>query len=243
MDLLMVSPKRKRGIHTSKRSANQNFWEMLQPSMGYRAMGRWVILKMVRQSQNPHKIAMGAALGTWINFLPIPGFGGVVALILAYLMRVSMPAAFIAQTPSNPLTFPLLWWVSYVTGMFVMPITIDGIGFHTLMQNFNWSYLMAHWWELLQGVLLTIFIGGQVIGIPLAILVYKIMYRQVDTFWDKRRARQAKQRELEIAFQAFAKPVDEAAETFKKLMREKAQAEAKISKPKAKAKPKAKTKT
>ncbi len=243
----MVSPKRKRGIHSSKRDARQNMREMLQPSMGFRAMGRWFILKMVRQSQDPHKIAGGAALGTWINFLPIPGFGGVVAIIAAYFLRLSVPVAFIAQTPSNPLTFPLLWWISYVTGLFVMPIEIGGIGFHTLMQNFNWPYFMEHWWELLQGTLLTMFIGGQVLGIPLAIIVYKVMYRQVDSFWDKRRARQAKQRELEAAFQAFAKPVDEAAETLKKLMEKKAKAGSKaagvkvaVAKSKSKTKPKAK---
>lgn len=235
----MVSPKRKRGIHSSKRDARQNMREMLQPSMGYRAMGRWFILKMVRQSQDPHKIAGGAALGMWINFLPLPGFGGVIAIIAAYFLRLSVPVAFIAQTPSNPLTFPLLWWISYVTGMFVMPITIDGINFHTLMQNFNWPYFMAHWWELLQGVLLTMFIGGQVIGIPLAIVTYKIMYRQVDSFWDKRRARQAKQRELEAAFSAFAGPIDEAAETLKKLAQQKAKTSAKKAQPQ---KPKVKAK-
>lgn len=204
MDLLMVPATRKRGIHSSKRGPNQNLREMLQPSMGYRAMGRWFLLKMVRQSQDPYKIAMGAALGMWINFLPIPGFGGIVAIILAYMMRVSVPVAFIAQMPSNPITFPILWWITYVTGLFVMPITIDGINFHTLMANFNWGYFMAHWWELMQGVLLTMFIGGQILGITLAIVTYKVMYRQVDMFWDKRRAYHTRTRELEAA---FAEPV------------------------------------
>jgi uncharacterized protein (DUF2062 family) len=195
MDLLRVPNTRKRGVHASKRKGSAAM-EMVAPSMGFRALGRWFLLKMVRQSQNPYKIAMGAALGMWVNFLPLPGFGGLIAITLAYLLRVSMPVAFIAQIPSNPLTFPILWWVSYMTGLFIMPITIDGISFHTLMQNFNWPYFLAHWWELAQGVLLTMFIGGQILGLILGFITYKVMYKQVDMFWDKRRARKAELKAL-----------------------------------------------
>lgn len=232
----MVSPTRRRGVHSSKRPPGPDMKEMLFPSMGYRALGRWFLLKMVRQSHNPHKIAMGAAIGMWVNFLPFPGFGGLLAMALAFLFRVSVPVAFIAQIPSNPFTFPILWWLTYVTGMFVMPISIDGITFHTLMQNFNWTYFNAHWWELLQGVLLTMFIGGQILGLVSGFITYKIMYRQVEIFWGRRRSHQARLRALEEAFAAeraaAAKPVAPQAP-------QKASTKAKLSKPKPHTKVKA----
>jgi uncharacterized protein (DUF2062 family) len=192
MDLLAVPNTRKRGIHASKRQGLGNdLREMLAPSMGFRALGRWFILKMIRQTQDPHNVALAAGLGMWVNFLPIPGFGGVVAATLAFLFRVSVPVAFIAQIPSNPLTFPLLWWLCYVTGTAILPISVGGISFETLMQNFHWDYFLANWWDLAQSILLTITLGGQVLGLTLGFITYKVMYRQVDMFWEKRRARQA----------------------------------------------------
>jgi uncharacterized protein len=194
MDLLQVPATRKRGIHSSKRQGNA-VGEMLFPSMGYKALGRWFLLKMVRQTQDPHNVALAAAIGMWVNFLPVPGFGGIIAATLAFVFRVSIPVAFIAQIPSNPITFPLLWWVSFLTGALVLPLSLSGDSFGLLLDNFNWTYLWANWWQLIQGPLLTIFVGGQILGITLGIITYKVMYSQSEKFWDNRRARQAALRE------------------------------------------------
>ena len=193
MDLLQVPATRKRGIHASKRKNDVNslLRESLNPSMGYRALGRWFLLKMVRQTQDPHKVAFAAAIGMWVNFLPVPGFGGIIAASLAFLFRVSIPVAFIAQIPSNPVTFPILWWLCYVTGALVLPLSLSGNAFELLMQNFNWTYLYENWWHLVQGPLLTITVGGQILGLTLGVATYKIMYRQADLFWERRREKQA----------------------------------------------------
>ncbi len=193
MELLQVPASRKRGIHASKRPATVGsmIQESVYPTMGYKALGRWFLLKIIRQTHDEHKVAMGAAIGMWVNFLPLPGLGGVISIILAWIFRANIPAAFIAQIPSNPWTFPLLWWVSYAVGRQVVPVQEGSISFGMLMQNFSWEYLGANIVPLLEGVLLPMAVGGQIIGIILGLITYRIMYLQVGLFWDKRRARQA----------------------------------------------------
>lgn len=193
MDLLQVPVKRKRGIHASKRPKTLGSFvqESIYPTMGYRALGRWLLLKIIRQTHDEHKVAMGAAIGMWVNFLPFPGMGGLIAITLAWLLRANLPAAFIAQIPSNPWTFPFLWWISYVVGLMIVPMPEGSISFGTLMKNFSWEYLGSNLVPLMEGVLLPMAVGGQVLGILLGIVTYRLMYRQVGLFWDKRRARQA----------------------------------------------------
>jgi uncharacterized protein (DUF2062 family) len=193
MELLQVPVNRKRGIHASKRANTMGsaVQEALYPSMGYRALCRWLLLKIIRQTQDEHKVALGAAIGMWVNFLPLPGLGGLSSIGLAWALRANIPAAFIAQWPSNPWTFPLIWWVSYVFGRLIIPMPEGSISFGTLMHNFSWNYLGENWLALMQGVMLPMTVGGQVLGIVLGIITYRIMYRQVGLFWDRRRARHA----------------------------------------------------
>lgn len=193
MDLLQVPATRKRGVHASKRAATVGslIQESIYPTMGYKALARWFLLKIIRQTHDEHKVAMGAAIGMWVNFLPFPGLGGVISIILAWLTRANMPAAFIAQIPSNPWTFPLIWWLCYVVGRVVVPVQEGSISFGMLMENFSWEFLGANIMPLMQGVLLPMAVGGQILGIILGAITYRIMYRQVGLFWEKRRARQA----------------------------------------------------
>ncbi len=193
MNLLQVPANRKRGIHASRRSNSIGslIQESVYPTMGYKALGRWLFLKIIRQTHDEHKVAFGAAIGMWVNFLPIPGFGGAISIALAWLFRANIPTAVIAQFPSNPWTFPLIWWVSYMVGMLILPMPEGSISFGTLIGNFNWDFLMSNIIPLLEGVLLPMVIGGQVLGIVLGIITYRVMYRQVGLFWDRRRARNA----------------------------------------------------
>ena len=194
MMVLNVPTNRKRGVHTSLRATVQaRVREMLLPSMGLRAFARWVMLKLQRQAANPHKVAAGLALGMWINFLPVPGLGGASALLLAWLLRWNMPAAFIGQLPSNPWTFPIIWAVSYAVGKTVLPVPDDAVGFSQLLANFNWSFLTTHLSDLLVTVLLPMAVGGQILGIPLALGTYWLVRRELQLFyaWRKARSNQA----------------------------------------------------
>ncbi len=187
LELFQVPVNRKRGVHSSRRGPAVR--EMLWPSMGWRAFARWMTLKIVRSAKDPYKVAMGGAIGMWVNFLPLPGLGAVVAILIAFSMRANVPAAIIGQLPGNPWTFPIIWWISYQVGKLVWPFAGDGIGFTELMSNFSWSFLWDNSHALLNGVLLPLVLGGQVLGVVLAFGTFVVLRREVAKFWDVRRAK------------------------------------------------------
>ncbi len=188
MELFDVPIRRRRGTHASRRRG-MAVREMIWPSMGWRAFARWMTLKLIRSAKDPYKVAMGGAIGMWMNFVPVPGLGAVLSVLIAYFMRANIPAALIGQLPGNPWTFPLIWWVSYQFGKLVWPFHGAGIGFNELLANLSWTYMWDNAEGLINGVLLPLVLGGQVLGFTFGFLTFLILRRQVALFWDMRRER------------------------------------------------------
>ena len=65
--------------------------------MGMRAFGRWILLKLLRLADDPYKVSMGVGIGTWVNFVPVPGTHTLICLAVCWLLRGSFIAAFIAR--------------------------------------------------------------------------------------------------------------------------------------------------
>lgn len=190
MEWLDVPKKRQRGVHMRHRKDwRQHLIEGLRPSMGYKATLRWVLLKLRREAADPHKVAWGAAIGMWINFIPIPGLGAASALVLAWLLRGSLMAAFIGQILGNPWTFPLIWWMNYAIGRVFIPVKEDALGFNQLMENANLDFVVSHWQQLATNVLPPLFMGGLILGTAVGGLTYALVYWEVRQFWKHRRAK------------------------------------------------------
>lgn len=189
MDWFAVSNKRKRGVHTSRRTSRKAaFEDTLWPSMGWRAFSRYLLLRLRRSASDPHRVALGMGIGMWANFLPFPGLGGSLSVALAWLLRANMLAAFMGQLIGNAWTMPLIWWACYKVGLIVFPLTDDSIGFKMLMENLTMEYVYDNWRVLARSVLLPIGVGGQMLAIPLALISYWLTHWEVKRFWDQRRA-------------------------------------------------------
>lgn len=192
MELFAVSNKRKRGVHSTHRAAGQGtlkerILHSLWPSMGGRAWARYILLKLRRSAADPHRVALGMAVGMWANFLPVPGLGSGLAIALAWLLRANMMAAFVGQMLGNAWTMPLIWWLSYKVGLLVFPIDPTAVGFAHLMANFHTEYVLENWRVLAKSVLLPLAAGGQMLGLPLAVLSYFGTRWEVRRFWQHRR--------------------------------------------------------
>ncbi|PZP38938.1 MAG: hypothetical protein DI585_05810 [Pseudomonas fluorescens] len=155
--------------------------------MGWKAWIQYVLLKIRRSASDPHHVAMGMAIGMWANFLPLPGLGGTLSVTFAWLLRANMMSAFVGQLLGNAWTMPFIWWICYKTGLIIFPIEEHGIGFRSLMANFNMEYFLENWRILARSVLLPVAVGGQIIGIPLAIISYWLTHWEVKRFWAYRR--------------------------------------------------------
>lgn len=147
------------------------------------------MIRLQRSAEDPHKVALGAAIGMWINFVPLPGFGAMLALLIAWLLRGNLAAAFIVQMIGNPSTMPLIWWISYRLGKIVIPGMPEGQHLKQLMANMNPAYVMEHAQVLMHTVMLPLWVGGQILGLILGALTYWLLHWEVKRFWEARRAR------------------------------------------------------
>lgn len=69
---------------------------------------------------SPTEIAFGVSLGNFVGILPFLGLHTVIALGLAYLMRLNMGVVFLGTQISNPLSFPFILFVSAQIGSLVL---------------------------------------------------------------------------------------------------------------------------
>jgi len=88
--------------------------------------GTWLHRKLgdrlfAREMWQPERgrFAFGCALGVFFAMMPLP-FQMVAAALLAFLVRVNIPAAVACTWVSNPLTTPLILFSQYYLGSFVL---------------------------------------------------------------------------------------------------------------------------
>lgn len=163
--------------------------ELVWPSMGWRALLKLALLKLAKSSTDPHRVALGAAVGMAVNFLPIPGLGALAAIAAAWALRANLAAAWLVQTLGNPWTFMPIWWLCYKTGQLMLGVDRTTGAFKKLIHNFNFSYVSAHGDELMHGVLMPMLAGGLVWGIGLGFVTYRLVFWEMQRLADKRAAR------------------------------------------------------
>lgn len=79
------------------------------------------LLEKIKKLQgNPHYIALGMAIGVFVGITPTIPFHTALAIVLAFVLRGSKPAAAIGVWIANPLTIPLFYYGSYRVGVFFL---------------------------------------------------------------------------------------------------------------------------
>ncbi|HMS94423.1 MAG TPA: DUF2062 domain-containing protein [Tabrizicola sp.] len=80
--------------------------EQVYPRSGFRRATRYVVYRMRRLPDQPHRVARGVFAGFFIGFLPLPGLQFLAAWGMARLMRGNVLAALLGTFNTNPLTTP-----------------------------------------------------------------------------------------------------------------------------------------
>jgi uncharacterized protein len=78
--------------------------------------------RLVRVRATPHEVALGCAMGVFVAFTPFIGFQMLLAGFLAYVLRVSIPAAMLGTFAGNPLSWPAMWASSYLAGAWILGV-------------------------------------------------------------------------------------------------------------------------
>ena len=128
--------------------------------------------KLAHLNATPGQIAGGFAIGVFISFLPIISARTIVAVALAWLLRQNVPASFVGKSVTL-LYFPLvpfIWLAEFRLGCeFVAVQHAAGLAPHGL-----WLHELLH---LGWSAFLATFLGGLIIGAPVAVLVYFLVRR------------------------------------------------------------------
>lgn len=94
------------------RSYSQIATEMIYPRGGWLRAGQYVIYRLRRLPDQPHKIGRGVAAGVFISFTPLHGFHFLAAAGIAWVIGGNILAALLATFVGNPVTFPFIAFAS-----------------------------------------------------------------------------------------------------------------------------------
>jgi hypothetical protein len=90
---------------------------LLPPGSGMAGTLRDTARRVVNLRASPHEIALGCALGAFVSMTPLLGVQTFLAIIFAFLLRASVPAAIAGTFIGNPLSWPFIWVSTYVMGL------------------------------------------------------------------------------------------------------------------------------
>jgi uncharacterized protein len=126
----------------------------------------------------PRGIAGGFATGVGLSLIPVPFLGMVLALAVAPLLRMNVPATYLGTAVINPVTGTLFYFGELWLGSWLYGLPLP-----------RWAELAAldgaGWWALFKA-LLGPFLVGAAVAIPtLAALSYGIVLALV-RWWQRR---------------------------------------------------------
>lgn len=182
--------------------------EFFYPRGGwYRAAG-YVIHRLRRLPDPPHRISRGIAAGVFACFTPFYGLHFVTAAGLSWLMGGNVLASLLATFFGNPLTFPLIASVSVELGSWMLGLPVD-MYLPQIMGSFShasaelWHNFMAAFtddvavWDGLHRFFRRVFmpylVGGLIPGVISGLIAYALS-RPVITAYQKRRIKKLKHR-------------------------------------------------
>lgn len=186
--------------------------DFVYPRSGWRRAGNYLLHRLRRLPDDPHRIARGVAAGMFCNFPPLFGVQMVSAALLAWVLRGNVLAAVLATFVSNPLTTPLIAFLSLELGHWMLG-TRGTLDVNMLVHAFSdagteiWSNIVAIFtdeptrWYRLKNFFLTIFlpyaVGSILPGIAASVASYYLTLPLIVAYHklrDKRRVERAEKR-------------------------------------------------
>lgn len=161
------------------RSYSQIATEMIYPRGGWLRAGQYVLYRLRRLPDQPHKIGRGVAAGVFISFTPLHGFHFLAAAGIAWVIGGNILAALLATFVGNPMTFPFIAYASTWLGREILG-THGRLSAKMIFNEFAdataqlWHNIgalfgpkEAHWDRLnsfFQDIYLPYLVGGVIIG-------------------------------------------------------------------------------
>jgi uncharacterized protein len=175
--------------------------EFLWPRGGWRRAAGYVMHRLRRLPDSPHRICVGIACGAFVSFLPIFGLHFLAAALLAWALRGNILAALLGTFWGNPFTFPIMAVTAMELGNWLLG-NPGGMGFSEVMgaigrasselthnalavftdANVHWGRLQVFWGR----VFLPYTLGGVILGIPASVAIYIVHLPMVRAYQRRR---------------------------------------------------------
>lgn len=189
------------------RSYGQIASDFIYPRGGWRRAGTYVLYRVRRLPDRPHRIGRGVAAGVLVSFTPLFGFHFVSAAAVAWIIRGNILAALLATFVGNPVTLPFIAVASVTLGRHLLNIPGE-LSPHRIFREFSdatgelWHNIQsifgpqtAHWDRLAdfnQQIFLPYWVGGLILGIAVSVATH---YLTVPIFNAYQRRREKKMEE------------------------------------------------
>ncbi len=179
--------------------------ETLAPRKGMWRGVDYINKRMRRLPDNPHRIALGFAIGAFVSFSPLFGLHFLLAAMIAWALRANVLASIFGTIVGNPLTFPLISVTSLWLGRWMLGRTHGGSEFekvsHSFAEGMNAIWGTVKSWfgygpSMLDGLLLFLdniflpyLIGGIIPGLVAGAVCYWLLGPIVAAYQERRRRR------------------------------------------------------
>ena len=151
--------------------------EWVAPRKGWSRGVRYLHARLQRLSGSPHSIALGFACGVLTSFSPFFGLHIVLAMLLAWMLRVSVVASALGTAVGNPLTFTIIVPSAVQAGRWLLGQQSQPG--HSLAEvneaMASPAVILVHWSEFLDSLLLPYAVGGMAIGLPASLGTYLVL--------------------------------------------------------------------
>jgi uncharacterized protein len=109
-----------------RRRTPQTFAERVRtwvwPRTSWSRSMRYFLLRLERLKASPHQVALGCAAGVFAAVTPLLGTQMILAAVIAFGIRASIPAALIGTFFGNPVSWPLIWGGTYFAGCHILGV-------------------------------------------------------------------------------------------------------------------------
>jgi uncharacterized protein (DUF2062 family) len=118
---------------------------------------------------SPHELALAFAVGIYVAFFPLPATHTVIIFLIYWLTGLNFPILFITASINNPWTAVPFYSMDYFFGYWVVH---DLLGLSPA-----WSISLEKLLGSGKICLWSFIIGGNLLGVSLALFFYPVMYR------------------------------------------------------------------
>jgi len=155
---------------------------------------KYYYLRFIRLKGDPRTIARGAAIGTFIGITPTMPLHTISLLIIVPIFRANILAALLASMAMcNPLTYFPQYYFSWLIGNKLTPYDLSWSRIHSVMEvifaNAGFRHSLHAISQLGAEAFVVMLVGGVVLAIPFAIIVYFLTLRFFTLFQNRRMSR------------------------------------------------------